>query len=263
MQEGTQPKRENSMGLFDNIIDKTTRIPFYFQLKEIIMNEIRSGNYPIDSMIPTEKEIGDFFQISRTTVRQAITELVQEGWLYRVKSKGTFVSHPKLNQDFIQQLESYDDQIRRSGMTPRTEVLDMKVTKATSAVASNLKIDVSDKVIYLYRKRFSDNEPMVTIKTYLPYDKCAYVMEHNLDEESLYAVLRKTDLTEIRYVNRVMEVALSAQEDVETLNTKKGDPIQLITSVGYNVFDCPIEYSIARYRGDRNSFRITVYPRSR
>ncbi len=248
------------MGLFDRNINKSTRIPLYFQLKELIMEEIQNGRYPKESAIPTEKEISEFFQISRTTVRQAISELVQEGWLYRVKSKGTFVSHPKMNQDFIQQLESYRDQIRRSGMTPSSEVLEMKVIKAPPAVAENLNISTSDKVIFLYRRRFADAEPMVVIKTYLPYDKCGFVMERDLNKDALYTVLKESDIAEIKYVNRVMEVALANKQDEELLNIKRGKPIQLITSIGYNAYNCPIEYSVARYRGDRNSFRVTVFP---
>ena len=104
-------------------IDKSIPIPLYFQLKKLILSEIKEGNYRSGELIPTEKEISDAFQISRTTVRQAITELVQEGWLYRVKSKGTFVAQPKISQDYIRKIESFNNQIFRLGMTPSTEVL--------------------------------------------------------------------------------------------------------------------------------------------
>ena len=104
-------------------IDKSVPIPLYFQLKELILAEIKEGHYKSGDLIPTEKEISDAFQISRTTVRQAITELVQEGRLYRVKSKGTYVAQPKITQEFIRKIESFNDQMYRSGMTPSTEVL--------------------------------------------------------------------------------------------------------------------------------------------
>ena len=92
--------------LFDcKKLDKSVPIPLYFQLKELVLDEIKKGNYKEGDMIPTENEISEEFQISRTTVRQAITELVQEGWLYRVKSKGTFVTRPKIPQDFLRKLE--------------------------------------------------------------------------------------------------------------------------------------------------------------
>ena len=181
-------------------LDKTTPVPLYFQLKELIMAEIKNGTYPKDSVIPTEKELSEMFDISRTTVRQAIAELVQEGWLYRVKSKGTFVSQPKINQDFIQKLESYNDQIRRTGRTPRTEVLDFKVMKASQEVAEQLELQPGDEVIYLHRKRYADDDPIVVLKTYLPYEKCSFVMEHDFEKESLYAVLSEKDSVKVYYV---------------------------------------------------------------
>lgn len=82
-----------AMILESNRIQKDIPIPLYYQLKELILSEIKNGNYPGGSMIPTESEICSFFHISRTTVRQAITELVQEGHLYRVKSNGYFCCH--------------------------------------------------------------------------------------------------------------------------------------------------------------------------
>ena len=107
-------------------INKNTPVPLYFQLKTLILDEIKSGRYKVGDAIPTEKELSEMFEISRTTVRQAVMELVQEGWLYREKSKGTFVAQPKIRQDFIQKIESFNDQITRSGMTPSTEVLALK-----------------------------------------------------------------------------------------------------------------------------------------
>ena len=71
-------------------LDKNVPIPLYYQLKRLILEDIENGTYPIGSDIPTELQLSEMFDISRTTVRQAITELVQEGRLYRVKSKGTF-----------------------------------------------------------------------------------------------------------------------------------------------------------------------------
>ena len=108
------------------------------------------------------------FRCARTTVRQAVTELVQEGWLYRIKSKGTFVTHPKINQDFLKKLESFQEQMKRLGMKPSTSVLELKKMKADAEVAKALQLKEGAEVIFLFRKRFADGEPIVTIKTYLP-----------------------------------------------------------------------------------------------
>lgn len=241
-------------------INKSIPIPLYFQLKTLIMDEIKSGTYKVGNAIPTEKELSERFQISRTTVRQAITELVQEGWLYRVKSKGTFVTQPKISQDFIKKLESFNDQILRAGMTPSTEVLELKVIKASLTIAKALEIQENDSVIYLHRKRLADNEPIVTIQTYMPYESCSFVMEHNLQEERLYSILGQNVETAVFRVKRVVEAVEANRLDQQHLNMKTGKPIQHFTSTGYNTYGKPIEFSLARYRGDRNSFEIVVFP---
>ena len=241
-------------------IDKTTPIPLYFQLKKLILDEIKNGSYKMGSQIPTEKEISDAFQLSRTTVRQAITELVQEGWLYRIKSKGTFVSQPKINQDFIKRLESFNDQISRLGMVSSTVVLELKTVKANTTVAASLNIPENSSVIYLHRKRLADDEPIVTIETYLPYDDCSFVLSRDLEKERLYSILGEYDETRVFRVNRTVEAVPANAQDKKFLNYQIGKPIQHFISIGYNATDKPIEYSLARYRGDRSSFEITVFP---
>ena len=246
--------------LFDNKkLDKSVPIPLYFQLKELILSEIKNENYKDGDMIPTENEISDEFQISRTTVRQAVTELVQEGWLYRIKSKGTFVTHPMINQDFLKKLESFQEQMKRLGMKPSTSVLELKKMKADAEVAKALQLKEGAEVIFLFRKRFADGEPIVTIKTYLPAKTCAFVMEHDLEKEALYEILAGGEDTKIYRVSRTIEAVEAELEDERLLNLPCGKPIQYFVSIGYNTGGTPLEYSKARYRGDRNSFEITVF----
>lgn len=252
-----RPERRDM--LLNQKLDKTTPVPLYYQLKELILSEIKSGAYPKNSMIPTEKELSEIFEISRTTVRQAVAELVKEGWLYRVKSKGTFVSQPKINQDFMQKLESYNDQICRTGRTPHTEVLEFDVLKATKEIADYLEIQPEDKVIYLHRKRYADDEPIVVLKTYLPYDRCAFIMAHDFEKEALYKVLAEDDKCKVFCVKRLVEAIEASASDAEILGMKRGKPIQYFTSVGYNAFGQPIEYSLAKYRGDKSRFEVTVF----
>lgn len=245
---------------FENrTLDKGVPIPLYFQLKELIIEAIKSGEYKNGSLIPTEKEFSELYEISRTTVRQAVTELVQEGWLYRVKSKGTFVSTPKINQDFIQRLETFQEQMERSGMTPGTEVLKLEITRAEGHVAEALQIPEGEQVIYLHRRRFANDEAILTAETYLPYKLCAFVMEHDFVKESLYDILRQSEETEVLCIKRRVEAVEALPCDVEYLHMKLGKPVHLFYSIGCNAFGRPIEYSVARYRGDRNSFEVTVF----
>lgn len=241
-------------------LDKSVPIPLYFQLKELILSEIKNGNYPSGSLIPTENELSETFEISRTTVRQAITELVQEGWLYRVKSKGTFVSQPKITQDFVTKLESFNKQMSRLGIKATTEVIEFKTVKAPEVVAEALHLSDKEQVIVLYRRRFADGEPIVTVKTFLPYKTCSFLLDHDFTKESLYELLGQSDSTKITRVQRRIEAVEANSEDIHHLNVKRGKPILFFTSIGYNIYDQPLEYSLARYRGDHNSFEITAVP---
>ncbi|MDC7288962.1 GntR family transcriptional regulator [Blautia schinkii] len=247
------------MFLEKKTLDKRVPIPLYFQLKELIMEEIKSGKYAVDSLIPTEKELSEQFDISRTTVRQAITELVQEGWLYRVKSKGTFIARQKIKQDFLQRLETFSEQMNRIGVVPSTEVLEFKVMNAAREVSENLQINEGDKVIYLFRRRFGDDEPVVTVETYLPYERCSFVMDCDFVKNSLYDSLAAQKDTRIYCARRFVEAVEATASDAQYLNIKKGAPVQLFHTVGSNKEGIPLEYSIARYRGDMSSFQLNVY----
>lgn len=240
-------------------LDKNIPIPLYFQLKELIVAEINEGTYQKDCPIPTEKELSEMFKISRTTVRQAITELVQEGWLYRVKSKGTFVSKPKINQDFMSRLVTFREEMEASGKKPRTEVLELKVENVPEQVASELKLEPEDQVIYMNRRRFADEEPIVVVETYVPYEDCAYVLQHDLVGQSLYEIMAESEETEVHCVKRRVEAVEATAYDSKYLGITEGKPIQLFRSVGYNVYGKPVEFSIARYRADRNRFEVTVF----
>lgn len=241
-----------------NRINKNVPIPLYFQLKTLLLDAIKNGEYGIDEMIPTEKELSEMFGISRTTVRQAITEMVQEGWLYRIASKGTFVARLQVKQDFIKRVESFNDQIRRSGCTPSTVVIEMKRTEMPSIARVRFNLSENADYLYIHRVRFADDTPIVRVETYLPYDRCAFVKDHDLNNETLYSVLDEDRSVSITRCNRVLEAVEADADDVKYLRMQRGKPVQLATTIGYNRTNEPIEFSIAHYRGDRNRFEVEL-----
>ena len=243
-------------------IDKNIPVPLYYQLKELILEAINENKYTAGDVIPTEKEISSYYQISRTTVRQAIGELVQEGILYRVKSKGTFVAEPKIKQEDISKIQSFNDEILHRGMTPSTEVLQFRVLEGEeipAEVIEAFQLSAEEKVIFLHRKRMADGRPIVHSKTFLPYALCSKVFQYDLNKERLYSILDMSDETRIHHLDRTIEAVEAGTEDAKLLEMEKKKPIQYIRSVGYNSFGKVIEYTMSRYRGDRNQFTVTVF----
>ena len=249
--------------LQEKVLDKNTPIPLYFQLEKLIMEEIENGAYPVGSMIPTEKELSQMFGISRTTVRQAIADLVRKEQLYRIKSKGTFVAQPKISQGFIQSIQSFDDDVRSEGRNPSTQVLDLRELELPEEVAFQLGVPAGTRAVYLYRRRCADGEPIVRVETYLPYELCSFTLTHDFATESLYQVLSEREETDVTHVTRTCEARLATAEDVAVLNMKRGRPIHYFVSQGRNREGRLIEYSIARYRGDQSTFRVELHKEAR
>ncbi len=100
------------------LINKYSNEPLYCQLRSIIIRKIESGEYREDEKISSELELCKEYNISRPTVRQAISELTNNGYLYKVRGKGTFVAKTKKRID----IKDY------SGFTP--SILDCRAPES-------------------------------------------------------------------------------------------------------------------------------------
>ncbi|MEX1307930.1 MAG: GntR family transcriptional regulator [Eubacteriales bacterium] len=238
-------------------IDKSTPVPMYYQLKNIILQKIESEVLKPGDLLPTEAEFIKIYNLSRTTVRQAILDLVNDGYLYRVKGKGTYVSKPKILQDFMRKLEPYGEQMKRLNLTPKTEVVFFDKMEATSDVAEALNIEVDDTIILLKRLRYANDEPIVFLETYLP-ESCIDILQEDMEKTGLYEYLSRSKRTKIIRVIRQIEAVGAHIEESEYLKIPQGYPIQMTTTTGYSEEGEPIEYSIAKYRGDKNKFIIEL-----
>lgn len=239
-------------------LNKNIPVPLYYQLKTILLEYIKEQHTNLELPIPTEIEISEHFGISRPTVRQAINELVVEGYLYRIKAKGTFVSKPKIKQDFLLVLDSFNNEMKKKGLTPATRILQKSLEACDEKVADALKIPKASKVIKLSRLRYANDEPIVYVTTFLPFSKCSGLMSVNLETESIYEILEKECGAHIARATRSIEAILAGEYEAKLLQVEKGSPIHYFESIIYLEDNTPIEYSLAKYRGDRNKFTFEM-----
>ena len=239
-------------------LNKGVPIPLYYQLKEILLEYIKENPIDPEKPIPTEIKLSEFFGISRPTVRQAINELVVEGFLYRIKGKGTFTSKPKIKQDFLLVLDNFNNEMRKKGLTPSTKLLEFKVVKSDEDISEALHLSLYSDVFQLSRLRFADEEPNVFVVTYIPYNQCSNLVSEDLESDSLYEILEKKYNLIISKVTRVLEAKLASEYEAKLLHIEKGAPLQFFESIAYLNDSTPIEYSLANYRGDRNNFTFEL-----
>jgi GntR family transcriptional regulator len=240
-------------------IDKSVPIPLYYQLKQYILGEIQGQRLEEGDSLPTENELCELLGVSRPTVRQALGELVTEGYLTRVKGKGTFVAKPKIEAKFFSKLESFNDEITQKGMTPSTQVVSQKVIEGKAEVNRALGIPESERLFYLERLRFADDEPIVYLETYIPHSKFEGLDEEDFVSQSLYHLLGDRYNTVVYRVNRQIEAVNARSSEAKLLRVDKNSALCLVHTIAYATGDVPVEYSVARYRGDRNKFTVDLY----
>ena len=248
--------------MFKKDLDRKIPIPLYFQLKNIILDDIKTGEYKVGDMIPTENDISDFYQISRSTVRQAIVELVQEGWLIRKASKGTFVIDPTKSTSLIRSFEPFYRQISRLGKTPKTELLDLRVITPSADLIKSMKLSADNKVISMFRRRFADDVPMMTIQNYIPYDVGAFILSYDFTSYSLYELLMNNPATKINETRTIVSAELATKQDMSLLNVKVTTPMLVFNNVSTTSTGKIIDFAFAHYHGDFNKFEYVDSPES-
>lgn len=232
-------------------------VPLHEQIRQDLLAKINSGVYPVGKTIPKEIELVEQYGVSRPTVRQAIKSLVDEGYLDRKQRFGTIVKQKKVSQDFTTVIESFDSEMVRKGLLPTTRVLAFHKQKPNNDVAEHLKLTSNDYVYKLIRLRYVEQDPIVLVTTYLPEKYLPCFMEHDFQKERLYATLEDFDVG-VRKIWRRLEVLKADETTAALLEIENGDPIFYFHSIGYTKKNLLIEYSIAKYRGDMNSFAFSI-----
>ena len=248
------------MNILENKLDKGTPVPLYFQLKSIILENIKNGNLKPGDSLPTENAFTSAYGISRSTVRQALSELAAEGWVDRQTSKGTFITVPQVDENYIRSFEPFYRQISKRNQTPRTELVSINVIPATDELKTKLSLKDGEKIISMFRKRFADEEPMLTIQNYMPYSLCAFVLGTDFTANSLYELLMTHEETRILKTKTVVSADCATVDDVKLLGVRINSPILCIHNTAYNSNGIILDYAFSRYRGDKNKFEIVETP---
>ncbi|AYO29794.1 MAG: GntR family transcriptional regulator, N-acetylglucosamine utilization regulator [Thermoanaerobacteraceae bacterium] len=239
-------------------LNKDIPVPLYYQLKEILLSYIHKNQLNAGDPIPTEIELCQIFNISRPTVRQAINELVREGYLKKIKGKGTFITEPKINQEYTHRIISFNDEMIQKGLVPKTKVLKQRYIASDEQVAKKLNLTVGEEVFHLKRLRYTNDEPIVFLDSYVPLKLCPGIIEIDFVNNSLYATFEQKYGIIVKRAVRSIEVDLAGEYEAKLLHIKEGAPIHYFETVAYNQDNVAVEYTISRYRGDKSKFIVEL-----
>lgn len=233
---------------------RAQREPKYWGLKRHLLDLLRS--LPPGSPIPTERSLAAEFDVSRTTVRQALAELTVEGRLLRVQGKGTFAAEPKVAQRL--QLSSYTEDMRAQGRQPSSRLLEISEEPADTELSRLLGIRSGAKVLRLHRLRLADGEPMAIETTHLPLARFRGLRRYVTSGGSLYQVLLERFGVEMGHAEETIETALASPAEAELLGADIGLPMLLLSRHSFDADGKPVEWVRSVYRGDRYKFVATL-----
>jgi GntR family transcriptional regulator len=247
--------------LGDIHLDKDVPVPLYYQLAQYLLERIRTGGLAQRECLPTEMDFVKMLGISRSTVRQALDDLVNAGYLTREKGRGTFVCRPKIDEGFFQKLDSFNQEMRQKGFEPGTRVLSAGRVSGRPDINRQLGLADDQPLFQLSRLRLADGEPVVFLETWLPDARLPGLAEMDFTTQSLYGILEARYGCRVERAVRKIEAVAAKPQEARLLSIKTGEPICLVRSVARLGDDTPIEYSVARYRGDRNQFTVELVRR--
>src|SRR5579883_1112630 len=177
-------------------LERSNPLPLYYQLKEVLKQQIRQGHLAPHTSIPSEPELVAQYHVSRATVRQALTELVHEGLLYRQHGRGTFVCEPRVQQHSISELNSFTGELRRRGKRPGGMLIVSELVRGSQTVREQLRLTDEEQVVRLERVRTADGTPVAYEIDYLPYPRAntIYQQAKEVAEGSLFSLMASEGL---------------------------------------------------------------------
>lgn len=239
-------------------LDRSIPVPLYYQLKQFMIDNIKNDNLKEGEPVPTEEELCALLDISRPTVRQAFTALVTEGYLDRIKAKGTFITRPKIQGNFFQNIESFNQEMRNKGLSPSTRLLSMEEEDAAPEILEKLQLPKGSKVIRIERLRFANQHPIVHVTTYVPYKPFKGLLKEHLDQDSLYEILGEKFDTYAQRVMRNVQAMTANRHLAGLLQVPEHSPLLYIITTAYSQSGEPFEYSLAAYRSDLYSLNLEL-----
>ncbi len=240
-------------------IDKNSPIPFYFQITDILLKRIKEGKFKPHQQIPTEEELTAIFQVSRMTVRQAISKMVSEGILYRKRGHGTFVGEPRLERK-VARLTSATVDMEEAGLKPGAVLLERKVIRPSEEERSILNLGEEDHVLEVVRLRLANEQPIAIGRAVIPTRSYPELVKANLEGVvSLTQFMEEHCGCKIAYAHQKIRAVNATSEQSRLLKIKKGTALLHLNRVFYTNDHQPIGVFESFYRGDRYVFTSALY----
>ncbi|AUC24956.1 GntR family transcriptional regulator [Streptococcus uberis] len=228
-------------------------LPAYIKIHDAIKKDIDEGVWLIGDRLPSERDLADHFEVSRMTLRQAVTLLVEEGILERRVGSGTYVASHRV-RDKMRGTTSFTEIVHSQGKTPSSKLISYQRQLASDTEIKELQLEPSDYVIRMERIRYADNIPLVFEVASIP-EKFIKDMKRDEITEHFFKTLVSHGF-EIGKSRQTIYAKTASERVASYLSVSRGHAILALTQVSYFSNGNPFEYVRSQYVGDRFEFYL-------
>jgi GntR family transcriptional regulator len=243
------------------VIDRRTSTPLYVQLKDAVATEIRNGGLKPGDRVGSESELERIHGVSRITVRQAINALVQEGSLYRVPGKGTYVATRKV--DPLAAFTSFSENMRTQGLIPSYRLLAAELADPSAEIRQELRLGEKERAFLIERLLLADDEPLGLQTGFYPQryfgSGDGKIAPDSLSSASLYAALERMLDAPLWKAEETVKPAIANRKEVALLGITAGAPVLVVRRLSYLASGDPVESVKLVFRGDKYRYRVDLY----
>ncbi|MBS7402864.1 MAG: GntR family transcriptional regulator [Oscillospiraceae bacterium] len=233
-------------------------IPLYSQLVSIVKRNITAGTLGPGELLPSEAELCKTFNVSRSTVRQAIGSLETEGLVVRKQGRGTFVAEPKMRRK-TENVYSFTSEISSMGLTPSSTLVEFEVMEPTPDITRVLELSTQDTAVYRFtRIRNVDGEPLILETSFYPQYIYPKLTRELLRTHSFYSLLYEVGIAPASAVDSYEAVVLG-REEAEMLGCKPGSCAFSVQRRTRTETGMIYEYTQSLIRADRVTLDIVLH----
>lgn len=226
--------------------------PMYKRIQNDIMKDIEDGILQSGDLVPSENELKEKYNVSRMTARQALNNLVNDGYLYRHKGKGTFISQRKIEKN-IHGVRSFTEEMAATNRKVSNQILKFEKMLVTPLIAEKLFLTKKDEVYNIERVRYGDDTPVLFEQLYIPVKIFKTIQKSDM-KSSFYEYVENKLGLQISHCIQSIEAITASKEINEILHTKENSPALLIERNTFLTNGRPFEYVKSYYRADQYKF---------
>lgn len=237
--------------------------PLYQVVVESILGQVKSGELEPGQRLPSENELCKIYSVGRNTVRHAIAELVKMEILRTVPGVGTFVVGDRLDKT-TEYLYGLTQEMGHHGGSVTSRVIEAKIIDADPFLSRRLQVQLGAEVVFLYRVRLLDGEPVAIERSYLAHELCPGLLDYDFSVRSLYQTLSEVYDKRPDHAEQAIEAALATLEVARLLDLEQPAVVLVFHRETRLADGQVIEYVDSELRGDRFRFytnlRLHVSP---